>query len=186
MSTTGSRAERALVTGGNRGIGLEVVRQLAELGIEVVLGARDLAAGEAATASLGLPGVTAVRIDVADPASVAAARDELAPVGVDILVNNAGIYPRGDATPEDVEAAWQVNALGTWRVTQAFLPPMCERGWGRFVTVSSDAGRVGMGQGLSIYGAAKAGAVAFGRNLAHEVGKYGVTVNSVSLGMMGS
>jgi NAD(P)-dependent dehydrogenase (short-subunit alcohol dehydrogenase family) len=182
MSTTGSRAERALVTGGNRGIGLEVVRQLAELGIEVVLGARDLAAGEAATASLGLPGVTAVRIDVADPASVAAARDELAPVGVDILVNNAGIYPRGDATPEDVEAAWQVNALGTWRVTQAFLPPMRERGWGRVVNVSTELAKHAHRQRGGIYPVTKIVVNAMTRALAEDLESTGILVNAISPG----
>ena len=128
MTETELRGKRALVTGGNRGIGLEIVRQLGELGMTVFLGTRELAAGETAAAELGVPGsITPLRIDVADPASVATARDELAPDGVDVLVNNAGIYPRHRVTPDQVDAAWQANALGSWRVTQAFLPPMRAR-----------------------------------------------------------
>ena len=107
------------------------------------------------------------------------------------MVNNAGIPPGGvNVAPfrhipmDDWQKHFDVNLYAVLYTTKAVIDGMCERGWGRIVTVSSDAGRVGMGQGLSIYGAAKAGAVAFGRNLAHEVGKYGVTVNSVSLGMM--
>jgi len=110
---------------------------------------------------------------------------------IDIVVNNAGIPPGGvnvahfrDIPMDDWEKLFAVNLFAVLYTTKAVIDGMCERGWGRIVTVSSDAGRVGMGQGLSIYGAAKAGAVAFGRNLAHEVGKFGVTVNAVSLGMM--
>ena len=75
---------------------------------------------------------------MADPVSVAAARDILAPDGVDVLINNAAINPRGTPTSDQVEQAWQTNTLGTWRVTQAFLPPMRARGWGRIVNVSTE------------------------------------------------
>ena len=66
----------------------------------------------AAAATLGLPRITPVQIDVADPASVAAARETLAPDGVDVLVNNAAINPRGTPTSEQVELAWQTNTVG--------------------------------------------------------------------------
>ena len=183
MTQTELRGKRALVTGGNRGIGLEVVRQLGELGIDVFLGTRDLAAGEAAAAGLGLPSVTSVRIDVADPASVGAARDALAPEGVDVLVNNAGIYPRGDAAPEEVEAAWQVNALGSWRVTQAFLPPMRERGWGRVVNVSTELAKHAHEQrGGGIYPVTKVVVNAMTRALAEDLAGTGILVNACSPG----
>ena len=183
MTQTELRGKRALVTGGNRGIGLEVVRRLGELGIDVFLGTRDLAAGEAAAASLGLPNVTSVRIDVADPASVDAARHALVPEGVDVLVNNAGIYPRGDAAPEEVEKAWQVNALGSWRVTQAFLPPMRERGWGRIVNVSTElAKNAHRRRGGGIYPVTKVVVNAMTRALAEDLAGTGILVNACSPG----
>src|SRR4051794_1005951 len=86
--------QTALVTGGNRGIGLAIVRQLAELGNAVLLGARELQAGEEAAAPLRERGldVTPVHLDLADPASIdAAVRDILRSGGIDILVNNAGV-----------------------------------------------------------------------------------------------
>ncbi len=177
------RDRRALVTGGNRGIGLEVVRLLCDLGLEVFLGSRDVDAGEAAAATLGLPGVTAVRIDVADPTSVASACDLLAPDGVDVLVNNAGIYPKGDVTAAEIEQAWQVNALGTWRVTQAFLPPMRERGWGRIVNVSTGiATNAHESHGGGIYRATEVAMNAMTRALAEDLADTGILVNAISPG----
>ena len=171
------------MTGGNRGIGLEVVRQLGELGMQVFLGTRDLAAGEAAAATLGLPGITPIRIDVADRASVAAARDELEPEGVDVLVNNAGIYPRRGVTPEQVEEAWQVNALGSWRVSQAFLPRMRERGWGRIVNVSTElATNAHERRGGGIYPVTKVVVNAMTRALAEDLEGTGIVVNACSPG----
>ena len=183
MTDPALRGQRALVTGGNRGIGLEVVRLLGELGMDVFLGTRDLAAGRAAATALGLAEVAPLRIDVADPASVAAARDALAPAGVDVLVNNAGINPRHGVTPGTVEAAWQVNALGSWRVTQAFLPPMRERGWGRIVNVSTELATNAHERGVGgIYPVTKIVVNAMTRALAEDLDGTGVLVNAVSPG----
>jgi len=177
------RARRALVTGGNRGIGLEIVRQLDDLGLEVFLGSRDPDAGAAAAASLGSPRVSAVRIDVADPAGVAAARDALGPVGVDIVVNNAGVNPRGNVTAADAEAAWQVNVFGVSRVTRAFLPPMRERGWGRIVNVSTEVATNALeARGGGIYRTTKIAMNALTRILAEELAGSGVLVNAISPG----
>ena len=166
----GLRGRRALVTGGNRGIGLEVVRLLCDLGLEVFLGSRDLDAGAAAAATLGVPGITPVRIDVTDPASVAATRDLLGPKGVDVLVNNAGINPRGSVSAAEAERAWQVNALGVWRTTQAFLPPMRERGWGRIVNVSTEVATNAYESGGGIYRTTKVAMNAMTRALAEDLG----------------
>jgi NAD(P)-dependent dehydrogenase (short-subunit alcohol dehydrogenase family) len=184
MVSTGSfQGRRALVTGGNRGIGLEVVRQLADLGMEVFLGSRDIDAGAVAAHELGRPKVTPVRIDVADAMSVAAARDTLAPNGVDVLVNNAAINPRGSVSPPEVDRAWQTNTLGPWRVAHAFLPPMRDRGWGRIVNVSTEVATNGHEQrGGGVYRSAKVAMNAMTRALAEELDGSGILVNAVSPG----
>ncbi len=180
---TDLEGKRALVTGGNRGIGLEVVRLLGGLGLEVFLGSRDRDAGAAAAASLKLPGITPIRVDVADPASVAAAGEDLAPEGVDVLVNNAGIYPRGQVSPDETAQAWQVNALGAWRVTQVFLPPMRERGWGRIVNVSTGlASNSHEQRGGGVYAVTKVAMNAMTRALAEDLSGTGILVNAISPG----
>jgi NAD(P)-dependent dehydrogenase (short-subunit alcohol dehydrogenase family) len=175
------RGRRALVTGGNRGIGLAVVRMLADLGLEVLLGCRDIEAGAAVAASVGSR-VTPVRIDVTDRASVRSAGDELAPDGVDVLVNNAGINPRGSVSAEQVDLTWQTNTLGTWRVTQAFLPPMRERRWGRIVNVSSEVATDGHETRGGIYRATKVAMNAMTRALAEDLTGTGILVNAISPG----
>jgi NAD(P)-dependent dehydrogenase (short-subunit alcohol dehydrogenase family) len=142
----------ALVTGGNRGIGLAICDGLVDRGLRVVLGARDEANGEAAARSLRADGGT-VRvepIDVAEPESIQACADRLAAddVAVDVLVNNAGIYPENDAlhaTIDQLDRAWTVNTRGPWLLVQAFVPGMIERGYGRVVNVSSGSGSFGEG-----------------------------------------
>jgi NAD(P)-dependent dehydrogenase (short-subunit alcohol dehydrogenase family) len=174
---------RALVTGGNRGIGLEVVRLLSDLGLEVFLGSRDLDAGAAAAARLGSAGVRVVQIDVADPVSVTAACDALLPRGLDVLVNNAAINPRGTVTPEEVDGAWQTNALGPWRVTHAFLAPMQERGWGRIVNVSTEVATDGHEQrGGGVYRSTKVAMNAMTRAVAEELDGSGILINAISPG----
>lgn len=171
------------MTGGNRGIGLEVVRLLSDLGLEVFLGARDPDAGAAAAASLGGTGIVPVRIDVADPASVASARDALAPQGIDVLVNNAAINPRGRISPEDVDRAWQTNTLGTWRVTHTFLPQMLARGWGRIVNVSTEVATHGREhRGGGVYRTTKVATNDMTRALAEDLAGMGILVNAISPG----
>jgi NAD(P)-dependent dehydrogenase (short-subunit alcohol dehydrogenase family) len=143
----------ALVTGGNRGIGLEVTRGLVRRGMSVVAGARDLERGEEAVGPLREEGldVEVRRLDVTDAASVAAVMEELERERgrLDVLVNNAGVLA-GEAAlkvPLDVaEEMLRVNALGPWRVCQAAAPLMRRAGYGRIVNVSSGAGSLaGMG-----------------------------------------
>lgn len=174
------RGKRALVTGGNRGIGLEVVRLLSDLGLQVFLGSRDPGAG--ARAALEVAGVEPTTIDVADPASVAAAVDRLMPDGVDVLVNNAAIRPEGRLDERDVEQAWQVNALGPWRVAMALVGPMQERRWGRIVNVSTElASRSGRMPG-DIYAVTKMAMNAMTRALAEDLDGSGVLANACSPG----
>ena len=86
--------------------------------------------------------------------------------------------------PEEWSWYLGVNLFGVMHCTKAVLDGMCERGWGRIVTISSEAGRNGLDIGVSVYGAAKAGAAHLMRHLAREVGPDGVTANVVSLGLM--
>ncbi len=140
----------ALVTGGNKGIGLETVRQLARAGVRVILGARDPAKGAAAAAALRSEGIAvdAQSLDVADSASIAAAAKDIeGRYGhLDILINNAGVAPRDGSTKvsEQTMAAWRetfdTNLFGMIAVTQAFLPLLRKSEAGRIVNLSSILG----------------------------------------------
>ena len=142
----------ALVTGGNRGIGLEVVRQLAQAGHTVVIGARDADRGELAEAALIAEGldVASVRCDVTDPAGIAAAADHIADRygRLDVLVNNAGIAPDEPQPSElalDVlRRTYETNVFGVFTVTKAFLPLLHKSPAGRIVNVSSGAGSLAL------------------------------------------
>lgn len=183
----------ALVTGSGAGIGRAIARVMARCGAEVWIADRD--AGRAATvvAEIEADGgrAAAVTCDVADLASVRAGRALTGPV--DILVNNAGTgvraFREGVAVMEDFvgsdPAGWEpvirINFEGVLNVTHTYLPDMIAAGWGRILTIVSDAGRHGE-RYQAVYGAAKAAAMGFSRGLAVEVGRAGVTVNCIALG----
>jgi NAD(P)-dependent dehydrogenase (short-subunit alcohol dehydrogenase family) len=179
----------ALVSGGNRGIGLEVCRQLARRGHRVLLGARDPGRGEAAASGLRGEGldVTPVALDAADPASVERLAREHA-AGVDILVNNAGVHLDDGAGPLDLaeevlRATLDTNLLGPFRLAKAFLPGMAQRGWGRVANVSSGMGQLGdMGGGSLAYRVSKTALNALTRVLAREVDGRRVKVNAACPG----
>jgi NAD(P)-dependent dehydrogenase (short-subunit alcohol dehydrogenase family) len=184
MST--DRAPVALVTGANRGIGLEVCRQLGRLGFTVLLGARDAGRGARASRQLGGGPISPIVLDVADDESVraAAAGSE----HLDVLVNNAAIlydtWQRGvDADLDQVHEALETNLLGAWRVTQAVLPLLRASPAGRIVNVSSGAGALnGMGAGTPAYRTSKAALNALTRILAAELRGDGILVNAVCPG----
>jgi NAD(P)-dependent dehydrogenase (short-subunit alcohol dehydrogenase family) len=180
----------ALVTGAGQGVGAGIARALAEQGASVLV--NDLVddrAGSVAGAITAAGGTaTAVPFDVTDRGAVDRAVAEHDPV--DILVNNAGV-PEGmtptrfrDMDPELWAQYVDLNLYGVMHCTRAVLDDMCERGRGRIITIASGAGVSGVGLGVSIYGAAKGGAMAFMRNLAMEVAREGVTANSLALGLM--
>jgi len=180
---------RALVTGGGNGVGAAVGRALVDAGAFVWV--NDIYEDRATEVAkeLGAPQTAgAVKADVTSPLKIRRMRDETGPV--DILVNNAGIPTSGfalkkfvDTDPEDWEDAMRLNLGAVLHVTHAYVGAMVDAGWGRVVTVVSDAGRKGERM-QAIYGAAKAGAAGFTRGLAAEVGRHGVTANCVSLGTM--
>ncbi|WP_327003407.1 SDR family oxidoreductase [Dactylosporangium sp. NBC_01737] len=138
----------ALVTGANKGIGLEVARLLARAGVTVLLGARDAGRGGAAVATLRAEDLEAVPLplDVTDPASVAAAAARIgAEHGrLDILVNNAGVLVGwgrpSDLSVQDVRQAYETNVFGVVAVTNAMLPLLRRSNAGRIVNVSSSMG----------------------------------------------
>ncbi|ALG13986.1 SDR family oxidoreductase [Kibdelosporangium phytohabitans] len=137
----------ALVTGGNKGIGLEIVRQLAQQGFTVYLGARDPRRGRAAAAGLAGLDVRFVRLDVTDPESVeAAVRTVEAETGrLDVLVNNAGVVVEWGVRPTEITAeqlreAYEVNVFGVVTVTAACLPLLRRSGAARIVNMSSGLG----------------------------------------------
>ena len=180
----------ALVTGANRGIGLELVRQLAERGFTAVLGSRDLEKGRAAAERLGDLNVDTRRLDVADADSVRELAHELADAygRLDVLVNNAAILY--DTWQSGVEAdlgvvheGLETNLFGAWRTTQACLPLLRRSEHGRIVNVSSGSGALGsMGAGTPAYSVSKAALNALTRILAAELRRDGILVNAVCPG----
>ena len=139
----------ALVTGANKGIGLEVSRQLATCGYTVWLSARDADRGSAAAAALRATGLD-VRFLLLDVTSDESVRDAAERVGtecgrLDALINNAGVAMEGETPPSEVDlatvrATFEVNLFGCMRVTQAFLPLLKQSSGARIVMVSSDMG----------------------------------------------
>jgi NAD(P)-dependent dehydrogenase (short-subunit alcohol dehydrogenase family) len=182
------QGKRVVVTGGGRGIGAAVARLLADEGAAVVVSARSVGEIEELSADLRAAGreAYAVSCDVADPAQIAtlaAAADERLG-GVDILVNNAGIAysaPLKAVTLETWNRIFAVNVTGTFLCTQAFLPGMVERRWGRVVNVASIAARSGAAY-ISAYAASKHAVLGFTRSVAAEAAPFGVTVNAVCPG----
>ena len=181
----------ALVTGANRGIGLEVSRQLADHGLTVIAGSRDPRAGEGAVAELGGDGrkVVARQLDVTDPGSVDRLADSIdSDFGrLDVLVNNAGIagsyQPGVDADLDAVREVLEVNLFGAWRTAEAAIPLMRKGRYGRIVNVSSGMGQLSdMGGGAADYRVSKAGLNALTRIFAAELRRENILVNSACPG----
>ena len=186
-----SHTRVALVTGANRGIGLEVCRQLAVKGLRVILTARDPAKARAAAAGLGTAGdVVAATLDVTDLRGARHLADDLASrrEHVDVLVNNAAVLVAESQgaieTPlDDIKRTFDTNVFGAISVSQAFAPAMVARKYGRIVNVSSQAGQLAsMGTYAPAYSMSKSALNAFTRQLAGATKGTGVLVNSASPG----
>src|SRR3954452_17838761 len=171
---------KALVTGGASGIGAATARRLAAEGAEVWVGdLNDAGAGEVAAEVDG----HSVHLDVTDPDSAKAAVEATGGT-LDILVNNAGMDEFGfftQITPEQWQRVIAVNLVGVLACTHATLPGMQAAGYGRIVSTSSEAGRVGS-KGSAVYSAAKGGVIAFMKVIAREYARYGITANSIAPG----
>lgn len=187
---TNDRIRVALVTGANRGLGLETGRQLLAQGLKVVLSGRDEAALARAVADLDRDNVMTVRIDVTDARSIAKAHETIGSRfgAVDVLVNNAAVllYENEDALAIPAEAyrkTFDTNVFGVIELCRIFAPPMARAGYGRIVNVSSEAGQLAsMSTYAPAYSLSKAALNAWTRILASTYRQSGVLVNSVDPG----
>jgi NAD(P)-dependent dehydrogenase (short-subunit alcohol dehydrogenase family) len=175
----------ALVTGGGQGVGAGIAAVLARAGADVCVNDFHAERAERVAAEIG---GRATPFDVAEMAAVEKA---VANIGqVDILINNAGIPPSmrpvqfREMDPKEWAPYVDVNLYGVLNCVKATINPMCDRGWGRVITISSGAGTTGLGIGVSIYAAGKGAGISFMRHLAVECGRFGVTANTLALGLM--
>ena len=180
----------ALISGGNRGIGREVARQLADLEYNVVIGSRDLEKGEEAARELG-PAVSALQLDVTDEESIVRCVASIAedPGRIDVLVNNAGVAGGGwstsaiDVDLDEVRQTLETNLFGAWRLTEEALPLMRKNGYGRIVNISSGMGQLSdMGGHSPAYRVSKTGLNVLTRMLTAELADENILVNSVCPG----
>jgi 3-oxoacyl-[acyl-carrier protein] reductase len=166
--TSGLTGKTAVVTGTAHGIGTAIADALA----------RD--------------GATVHRVDkdTADLTSAAAVREFFTGLGVDILVNNAGGvcgqvgHPLEEVPEPDWHAVIAANLTTAFLCTQAVVPGMKQRGWGRIVNISSAAGLTVSKTGIQAYASAKAAQIGFTRQMAHELGPFGITVNCIAPGFV--
>jgi len=177
----------ALVTGSGRGVGTGIARMLLDAGAEVFV--NDLLPERAESAAAALGGnARPLPFDVADADAVDAAIESAG--AIDILVNNAGIPPsmravKFRALPREEWGPYiDVNLYGVLNCVKATIDGMCERGWGRVITISSGSGTVGQNIGVSLYAAGKGAGISFMRHLAIECAREGVTANTLALGLM--
>ncbi|MET0255361.1 MAG: SDR family oxidoreductase [Luteibacter sp.] len=197
-----SNADRriSLITGANKGIGLEVARQLGQAGHRVLLGARDETRGREAANTLQSEGIDVryVPVDLSDAASLAAtAADIEANEGrIDVLVNNAAIALQNDGLPgvvplDAVRQTFETNFFGTIAVTQAFLPLVKKSASGRIVNVSSGLGSITLNNDPTWdyaavkflgYNGSKAALNMFTVLLAAELKDLGIKVNAADPG----
>ena len=186
----------ALVSGANRGIGFEIVRQLARLGVLAVIGARDPEDGARAAEKLQSEGleipVVALDVDREESAAEAVAEVKRLYGRLDVLVNNAAILidePGGfnaslfELKSDTVRRTIETNLLGPIRLTQAAVPLMREQGYGRIVNISSSAGQLAeMGSGYPAYRISKTALNALTRISAAEIGAGDIKVNAMCPG----
>jgi NAD(P)-dependent dehydrogenase (short-subunit alcohol dehydrogenase family) len=185
----------AIVTGANRGLGLEVTRQIALLGYRVILTSRDLTKGEQAAVELGskFPGeIVPHQLDVRDSGSIQSLRDFVVSEygNVDVLVNNAAVLfdqnGRILQTPLEIyRLTMETNVFGPLQMCQAFIPLMLEHAYGRIVNVSSGAGQVeDMVNDMTAYRLSKVALNGLTRMLADSVKGTNLLVNAGCPGWM--
>ncbi|MBV8950911.1 MAG: SDR family oxidoreductase [Actinobacteria bacterium] len=186
----------ALVTGAGQGVGAGIATMLAARGAAVAVNDLRPERAGATVAAITRDGgkAMAFAFDVTDrDAVVAGVGDVAQSLGpVAILVNNAGNggadamrpKPFRDTDPAEWEGPVRVNLYGVLHCSHAVVNGMCERRWGRVITIASGAGMVGLDIGVAAYGAGKGGSIGFMRHLAIENARLGVTANTIALGLM--
>jgi NAD(P)-dependent dehydrogenase (short-subunit alcohol dehydrogenase family) len=186
----------ALVTGAGQNVGAGIARVLAGQGAAVAVNDLRVERAQETVSAIEAAGGRAVAVgfDVTDYAAVQAGVSEVeARLGpVDILVNNAGNGGAERMVPtqfrESDPASWRgpidVNLYGVMNCCRAVINGMCERGWGRIVTIASGAGVIGLNIGVAPYGGGKGGSIGFMRHLAIENARAGVTANTLAIGLM--
>lgn len=177
----------ALVTGGNRGLGLEVVKELADAGYKVLLGCRDVSSGQEAAANLS-GDIDVVHVDLSKSDALRAqVRHLMERYDIDILINNGAILKDGTAltvNKNDFYDSIQVNLVAAFDIIQMITPHMIERGYGRIVNVTSDWGSFADGlTGPAAYSVSKAALNALTMNMAQNLPQH-VKVNSVHPGWL--
>lgn len=202
MKTIDSKTKVALITGANRGVGLEIAKVLAAQGIHVIVGARERAKGERAAAQLASAGhsAEALQLDVTSPADRGAAREHIERRfgRLDILVNNAGILDRGgtcESPLEELRRVFETNFFAVVGLTQELLPLIRRSAAGRIVNITSILGSLTMhsdpssriySSKLFSYGASKTALNAFTVHLAYELRDTPIKVNSADPGWVKS
>jgi len=195
--------KKVLITGANKGIGLETAKQLLQKGFHVYLGSRDLKNGWEAIEKLKLEGLTnveAVQLDVTDEDSVTAARKEIGRKTdvLDVLINNAGInggkppYTALEASADQFIAAFNTNVIGVARVTQAFIDLLQKSPQPRIVNVSTSVGSLALQSNpnwpiydyakFAVYASSKAALNMYTIHLAYELRNTPFKVNAVCPG----
>jgi NAD(P)-dependent dehydrogenase (short-subunit alcohol dehydrogenase family) len=182
----------AVVTGAGQNVGAGIARLLAAQGATVHVNdiIEDRAKETVAQITDAGGSASTLPFDVTDYEAVVTAIDDAGTV--DILVNNAGnggaegmgLVQFRESEPAGWRGAINVNLFGVLHCSRAVINGMCDRGFGRVITISSGAGITGLHIGVSPYAAGKGGAISFMRHLAAETARYGVTANSLALGMM--
>jgi len=184
----------ALVTGAGQNQGAGIARALAAQGAAVAVNDLHGERAEAVAKQVAAGGgrALAAPFDVTDLAAVSAGvariARELGPI--DVLVNNAGVPEGMGVAPfrEMDPAAWRryvdLNLYGVTNCCKAVIDGMCKQSFGRVITISSGAGQTGLALGVSLYAAGKGGAISFMRHLALETARFGVTANTLALGLM--
>jgi 3-oxoacyl-[acyl-carrier protein] reductase len=181
----------AVVTGGSRGIGKAISRELSSAGARIVLTYReDAGRAEETVGEISASGgeAVAIGVDVRDPEAVRALADRVGRDfgGADILVNNAGVIRDALFTfmkEEDWDYVLDIDLKGAFRITKAFVRGMLHKRWGRIVNIVSVSGISGHA-GQANYSAAKGGLIAMTRALAQELATRGITVNAVAPGLV--